>query len=213
MTVNQAMQKDMFVNSNSAPAHSSMHLDLPRQELHPGVYSVGFKLTEQTATAAQHPVTAQHSDLVESSTVPIGDNHPIRRSLTQPSPRLERPDSISGSDAQCCGTLSISGSDAQCCGTLIQHPWRDAMLADILASGRSAPIPADADACVSDGFDAAVTEVLQALTEAVRVRCQCIDEQEPPPEGVGQAAQQAELGAEVASDAAGARSAAVQHVN
>ena len=89
--------------------------------------------------------------------------------------------------------------------TLVQHPWRDSMLADILRAGRSAPIPADVRPSVRDGFEAAVTQVLQALTEAVRIWWQCIDEGEPPHGGLRLAVRPVDL-AGAASYAAGAPS-------
>ena len=113
------------------------------------------------------PNFAQLRNSVEPGTPEDSPEAPASWSLSQPSPASGRRN-----------TDETAG--AWCCGTLVQHAWRDSTLADALRAGRSAPIPADVDSCVTEGFEAAVTEVLQAMTEAVRIRCRCIDEGEPP---------------------------------
>ena len=78
-------------------------------------------------------------------------------------------------------------TDIRSVGAVVEHPWQDPLIAALRAGRTSAlppaaatiPVldtPSTASGQLPDGFDAAVTAVLDTLGEAVRVRCQCIDE-------------------------------------
>ena len=140
------------------------------QELKPGLYSLAFG----AATAA--PVGAAYA-------APQQGEWPQHRSATACSRQGHQ---HSGSQQQSASPAECIDRRCRSVGILKEHPWQDALVAAICA-GRTSLLPTPSAACpvrndpsavsgqLSDGFEAAVTTVLNALEEAVRIRCQCID--------------------------------------
>ena len=147
------------------------------QELQPGMYSLAFSAATE-APAAEAGCAAQQSTSLEHQMATAAVEQGAQRNATQHQP---------ASPAECTDMRSRS------VGVVVEHPWRDHVIS-ALRAGRTPPLPLATATCpvpdtgpstasgqLPDGFDAAVTAVLDVLGEAVRVRCQCIDEHEAGP--------------------------------
>ncbi len=128
----------------------------------------------------------QQGELLQHQMAPAAAERGVKHSLSQQQP---------ASPAECTDMRSRSA------GIIVEHPWRDPVVA-ALRAGRTPPLPTAtatspgldgpgaASGQLPDGFETAVATVLDVLGEAVRVRCQCIDEHQAGPADVSAHAQQ-----------------------
>ena len=143
------------------------------QELRPGLYSLAFSAAAMAARAGTACAARPGESLQRR--LPIGDG-------------LEQGGQQSIGLQQSPSPAEAADTGSWCVGTVVEHPWRDSLIARLRADHTSLPPSptvtfaagngdGSASSQLPDGFDAAVAALLEALGEAVRVRCNCIDRQ------------------------------------
>ena len=146
------------------------------QELQLGVYSISFNEAPTLPSSPGSILQPAWSEPASHESPTDGRKHENQHDLS----RQQSPSEVQSSGSN--GTARL-----ECRGTLVEHPWQDPMIA-ALHAGRALPLPsadsspasssdAPTNGQLQDGFEAAVTDVLRILGEAVRVRCRCIDQQ------------------------------------